>query len=366
VKAPKTFRLTPRSSESAAPPTSLEDPELHAVAAYLRSRDTDGSRFAEVLRNTYEQLFDGQRTGRFSTDVLLKTEKTHMGTLVEINLQREFEFPGGEQMDYKIEGVEVDCKFSQDLGGWEIPPEAYDPLERFSTNPRSPIPAEAIAAYELTGPNAAHLCLVVWANDPASRWEAGLVRAQVGNLRRRPDGSLVRNRDNKVKLSADGEARILWLWATPRLPDNLLLGLQPSVREEILGARSGVRVSGQARINMLFRRVQGRLIRRAVVLTVGQQDDALKRARDARLGRHLGDEGILVLGHQEGDPEVAEALELPRPRKGEFISIRVVRAEADFVGPTAEINGDRWRAASSDDAMAPAPQMHRSGRTGMS
>jgi hypothetical protein len=70
-----------------------------------------------------------------------------MGTLVEINLHRAFDFEDGTETDYRIAGIEVDCKFSRSFGGWEIPPEAYG-----------------------------HLCLLVWADDAQSRWSAGVVR----------------------------------------------------------------------------------------------------------------------------------------------------------------------------------------------
>jgi len=69
-------------------------------------------------------LLDGQHTGRYRWDQLYKTEKTHFGTLVEINLQREFGFADGVAMDFAICGIDVDCKYSQDRGEWMIPPEA--------------------------------------------------------------------------------------------------------------------------------------------------------------------------------------------------------------------------------------------------
>ena len=98
------------------------------VAAALRGFDPDGSRTARVLRNTFDQLYDGKRTGRYRWDQLYKTEKTHCGTLVEINLQREFNFSDGQALDYGIGGADVDCKYSQRIGGWMIPPEARDHL----------------------------------------------------------------------------------------------------------------------------------------------------------------------------------------------------------------------------------------------
>jgi Restriction endonuclease NaeI len=323
---------TPHRIDGYDPPAIGDDPDLDAVSEAILALDPTGMRIGDVLRETYDQLYDGQRTGRFRWDQLRKTEKTYMGTLVEINLHREFEFGDGVAMDYLIAGADVDCKFSQSLGGWEFPPEAYE---------------------------GRHLCLVVWASEAAKRFEAGLVRvdgAAPGIL-----GPM--NRDKKRKLTPAGQSQIRWLYDMPALPENLLLHLPESVREEILNARSaGNRRSGQARINTLFRRVQKRIVNRASVLTVGKQDDPLKRARDARNPRHLGREGILVLGHQEDDPLVARDLGLEVPRRGQFISVRVVPAEANHDGPSAEIGGTHWRIACSSDALVPAPLMRRASR----
>jgi hypothetical protein len=50
--------------------------ELAAVAAEVRKLDPCGTRTARVLRETFDQLYDGQRTGRYRWDQLYKTEKT--------------------------------------------------------------------------------------------------------------------------------------------------------------------------------------------------------------------------------------------------------------------------------------------------
>ena len=42
-----------------------------------------------------------------------------------MNLTKEFEFANGDDLDWQIAGRDVDCKFSKDLGGWEIPMEMY-------------------------------------------------------------------------------------------------------------------------------------------------------------------------------------------------------------------------------------------------
>jgi hypothetical protein len=304
-----------------------EDIELDAVADAVFAADPTGTVFGDILRETYDQLYDPSRTGRYSWTQLRKTEKTHMGTLVEINVHRAFEFGDGESMDYEIAGVEVDCKYSQTLGGWEFPPEAYD---------------------------AGHLCLVVWASDELSRFSVGVVRATL-------DALGAPNRDMKRKLVGVGIDRVRWLFHHAPLPENLLLHLDDDLRARIFAA-GGPRNSGQRRVDMLFRLVQRRLVNRASVEAAAQQKDPMKRARDARRRDRLGGEGILVLGHQEHDPDVARDLGLPFPRKGQFVSARVAPAEPGAPAATAEIEGELWRLANDDDPVVPAPLMPRSSR----
>src|ERR1700722_10991585 len=170
-----------------AEPTS--DPELRAVADELMSRDPDGTRIAAVLRRTYDMLLDGQHTGRYRWGQLYKTEKTHFGTLVEINLQREFGFADGVAMDFAICGVDVDCKFSQHRGEWMIPPEGVG-----------------------------QVILGLWASDDRGKWSLGLVRAEE-RLLTASEG----NRDLKRRLSAAGRAAVRWIFPGQELPENALL-----------------------------------------------------------------------------------------------------------------------------------------------
>lgn len=53
----------------------------------------------------------------------MKAERTHFGTLFEINAQREFEFEGGDSNDYRIAGRQVDAKWTQTCSDWMQPPE---------------------------------------------------------------------------------------------------------------------------------------------------------------------------------------------------------------------------------------------------
>ena len=105
--------------------------------------------------------------------------------------------------------------------------------------------------------------------------------------------------------------------------------------------------------------MQRRIIRRAELAAVAQQDDFMKRARGNGGARtQLRSDGILVLGHQDRDPEVARALGLRVPRKGEFISARVVPA-GPHAGPCAEIAGQRWVLAQTGDPVVTAPAVPR-------
>jgi hypothetical protein len=306
------------------------DAELDAVEMELYRLDSTGEQVAAVLRDTLDQLYDGQRTGRWKYDQLHKTEKTYMGTLVEINLHRRFSFADGDATDYRIANIEVDCKYSMTYGGWELPPEAID-----------------------------HLCLLITANDEASSWSAGLIRVREEYLRDR------RNRDSKRQLSAAARSHIKKLWPRHgRLAENIFLHMDPRDRERIFSAnaRRGTQ-HGQAKTNELFRTVQRRIIRRAELATVAQQDDFMKRARGNGGARtQLRAEGILVLGHQDQDPLVAGALGLPVPKKGEFVSGRVTPARdepKDPKTPVAVIDGERWSLARPQDPVGPAPVVPR-------
>ncbi|MFE5969448.1 NaeI family type II restriction endonuclease [Streptomyces sp. NPDC056463] len=301
----------------------LQDPELAEVHSHLLHLDRAEERFARALRDTIDQLLNGEDTGRYDWNTLYKTEKTHAGTLVEIKLQREFKFDDGADMDYRIAGIEVDCKYSQQFGGWMIPPEARG-----------------------------HLCLLVWANDEKSRWSAGLFRVKDDWLNR---GN---NRDLKLTVKADHRDKIAWLWNHAELPENVLLHMHPADRTEVFAQKSG-----QARLNELFRRVQRRRIGRNVVRTVAQQKDYMKRVRGNGGARSaLRSEGILILGDYESHRAIASQLCVAQPSEGEFVSVRVARArEHHEPQRTALLDGDYWTVATAEDPveMAPALPSHK-------
>ncbi|WP_329279167.1 NaeI family type II restriction endonuclease [Streptomyces sp. NBC_00691] len=274
------------------------DAAVSEVAAWLEQRQA-AQVIGDSIRQAFDEVLDGQRTGRFDIDTLEKTEKTYLGTKVEIILRSAFGLGRGRSMDYVIAGHEVDSKFTVGQN-WTIPSEADG-----------------------------HICLLVSANDRKGEFAAGILRISDDVL------NPGRNRDGKRTLSASGRNAVLWITSRARLPENILLRTSQADREAIFGAGGGR--SGQLRTDELFRRVQGRVINRNTVLTVARQDDSPKRVRDAR--NRLRSEGIAILGHLNPHPQIALALGLDVPGKGSWLSTALTQVGSESNRARAEING---------------------------
>jgi len=296
------------------------DSAIDEVRAALLSTRNLQARLAQIFRSTFDQLYDGQHTGRYSWDQLYKTEKTHFGTLLEISLRRELVevIDDGERLDFKIAGYDIDCKYSYRMGGWMLPPESFG-----------------------------QLLLVCNSDDAKSEWAVGLVRARPEYLR-----SGV-NRDMKSGLNEAGRSAIDWLFWGADLPPNVLLEVDEGTRSSIFAPRSG-----QKRVNQLFRVVQRRRIGRNTVATVAQQDDFMKRVRANGGARSaLAAEGILVMGGDYGSHQrLALALGLEAPLPGEFVSARVAQASVDDAN-FVELDGKIWRLATETDPDDQAPSL---------
>lgn len=297
---------------------SAADIELEAVAATLLAADPDGSRMAQVFRSTFDQLYDGQRTGRYRWDQLFKTEKTHYGTLIEINLQREFGFDDGQILDYAIAGYEVDSKYSA-TAQWMLPPESLN-----------------------------HLILGSVASDEKSAWSIGLVRATPGNR------NVGMNRDQKGSLNALGKSRIKWLFRDAPMQPNILIQLPAAHVARIFAPQSG-----QARVNELFRVATNMRISRNIIATVAQQDDFMKRVRENGGARSvLRSEGYLILGGDySAQTAIARSLGCTVPEPGELVSIRV--GPVDFaMANSVNLEGRYWHLIEGEHTTTtPAPKV---------
>ncbi|MEV4863548.1 NaeI family type II restriction endonuclease [Streptomyces ossamyceticus] len=297
-------------------PDAGSDPQFLEVYNWFKAQSNLEDRFGQVIRQSIDEVLDGQRTGRFNFRDLEKTEKTYLGTKVEIITRAEFDLNRGRAMDFSVCGHDVDSKFT--IGSnWTIPREADQ-----------------------------HICLLIKADDHRGIFQVGLLRIRDDLL------NAGENRDRKRSPSAAGRGAIRWIVPDGRLPENILLSLSESDREAIFRNEK----SGQSRTNELFRcpRVQGRIVNRNTVLTVARQDDSLKRVRDAR--NQLRSAGIMILGHQGEHPHIARSLDLPVPSKGSWVSVRVTDVgDLHPARKSAQIGGRNYAVWGEGDAPSVAP-----------
>ncbi|WP_435748738.1 NaeI family type II restriction endonuclease [Microbacterium sp. PMB16] len=302
----------------------LQDPAQDEVAAMLLRLDPDGSRWAKVVRHTYDMIYNGAETGRYKWADLAKTEKTHFGTLFEINSQREFDFADGEGdpddalhrgLDFSIAGHDVDAKWSQNDGRWMLPPEVFGKL-----------------------------ALVATGTDVGSQFSIGLIRVRPEYLTTGSEG----NRDKKSWLSPHGRQQVRWLWRHAPMSSNILLQIPEVAVDRIRDSNSG-----SERLARLFREAEGRLVHRSAVATIARQLDHQKRVRGNGGARDkVRAEGYLIMSGVYHS-SVARDLGLPVPGRAEYIAARVVPA-GDQRG--AFLEGRWWRRAGSDESSSiPAP-----------
>lgn len=295
--------------------TVPDDSALEVVARELLRADSTGDRWNSVVRQTFDMVYNGQVTGHYRWDQLMKTEKTHFGSLFEINAQRHFQFEGGDRLDFKILGHEVDAKWSQTDGRWMLPPEVLG-----------------------------ELALVATGDDSKSNWSLGLIRVTEDEVSQSKG-----NRDAKRWLSMTGRNNVRWLWRHEALSPNVLLQLDQIAVEAMLALRAGTK-----RTDELFRRAEGMLVSRTAVATVSRQLDAQKRVRYNGGSRSaLQPEGYLIFsGVWNQHRLLAEQFGVPVPKRDEYVSVRVTPAEGNGVS----LGGRRWRRAAKDEIITvPAP-----------
>jgi hypothetical protein len=247
-----------------------------------------------LLRKSIDEVIDSARTDRVTLDETEKTEKTYLGTKIEVLLRNFLRFPRGEHLDLSIDGVEVDIKNTMH-GNWMIPSEAVG-----------------------------HPCILVKVDEKSALFSFGLFVA------RRDALSSGTNKDGKCSISKVGRDQIHWIIKDQPYPKNFWQDLDPEVKKAITSPKSGSK-----RMDTLFRLVQGAPISRTTVLGAARQKDAMKRLRKNGGARDsLARDGIALLsGHFDG--ALIEALGLPRCEKDEFISFR----------PTSELDKALLRGA---------------------
>ena len=247
--------------------------------------------FSAMLRECIDDVIMTPKTGRRSYDELEKTEKTYIGTRVEIELRAMLRLPKGK-LDTLILDQDVDIKNTMG-NNWMIPNEAFG-----------------------------HPCILIAADEERAKCYLGLFVARPEYL------TSGQNRDAKKSVSAAGFANILWLLQDCPYPPNFWRTVKPGIVDIIFSETSGNR-----RMAALFREIQREPITRDVVEAVAQQQDFMRRIRaDNGNGTRdiLAREGILLLSGHYDAPLIA-ALNLPNCSGSEFVSYRPAsKAEADL------------------------------------
>ena len=244
-------------------------------------------RFPVLFRTAIDEVI-GARSGRFVLSDLEKTEKTYLGTKMEILVRNLLQFPKGRVLDLLVDGVEVDIKNTMGRN-WTIPLECQG-----------------------------HIALLLRSNEAQAICDVGLVKVHPAYL------NPGQNRDQKRTLSAQSLVHIWWLLKAQPYPQNFWQALALTDREEILAVGSATR-----RIAALFTKLPGRPIHRLQIEGLAQQRDYMKRIRANGGARDLlRPVGIAVLSGLY-DQATIQALGLGPVSIEEFISVRP-SAEADI------------------------------------
>lgn len=208
-----------------------------------------------TLRNAVDEVIDMPRTQRFSLSQIEKTEKTYIGTKVEIVLRHLFKLPKGNILDLYIDGKELDVKNT--IGtSWMIPKEAIN-----------------------------QHCLLVKINDTKGLFSVGIVYCSIDNI------STGMNQDKKRSISSGNKA-ILWIGKDVEMQANFFESLSPDICSQLTDPFA----SGAEKIRRLCRLVPNVVMNRYIVECVANQKDPMKRLRKNGGARdQLEKEGIFVL-----------------------------------------------------------------------
>lgn len=245
------------------------------------------AKFPRLLRQAIDEVIDSARSGRFTIDELASTEKTYLGTKIEILLRNYLHVPLGKKMDLLIDGIEVDVKNT--IGStWMIPLEAYG-----------------------------HPCILVSEVESTALCSFGIVVITDRVLR---EGA---NRDKKKSLTAKAvENDVHWILRQHPYPVNFWLTLNHEDRTAIITPRGGT-----VRVKELFKRHLRTPISRTLIEALAQQKDPMRRLRKNGGARDpLEIDGIVVLSGAYCK-SLIQRLGLPRCSRDEFVAIKPVSTE---------------------------------------
>lgn len=234
--------------------------------------------FPKMIRKALDEVIDTSRTGRLTLDQTEKTEKTYIGTKVEILFRNMIGFPKGI-LDLCINGVDVDIKNTVGKN-WTLPPEVLGKA-----------------------------CVLISSNEEKALCNLGLIMVRPEYL------SAGTNRDGKKTISKSNFQHIYWILQDHPYQPNFWRDISPERVKRIFKPKGGT-----DRLVQMFKEMPGIPIHRDIILGIAQQDDAMKRlrknggARDALMAM-----GMVVLSGKY-NKDLIKALGLPFCSGSEFIS----------------------------------------------
>jgi hypothetical protein len=230
--------MAPRPLDSHHPDYADVSPVVAAIVRAGGGQQGVEESFPLLLRQAIDEVIDTPRTGRFLIEQTEKTEKTYLGTKVEILLRNWLKFPKGSVLDMNVGGTECDIKNTMHYN-WTIPRE-----------------------------NVGRLAMLVKASEKKGVCSLGVAVMRDGYL------NPGKNQDQKRTMSAIGQQNIWWIVDGFPYPVNFWRLMTAAERDALMRAGRGT-----ARLTKLFETIQRRPISRNQVQDLAQQHDYMKRLR---------------------------------------------------------------------------------------
>lgn len=262
---------------------------IHQVEAEILKRaggiDRLRAEFPQLIRRGIDEVIDMPRTRRLRLDQCEKTEKTYLGTKIEILLREFLGLPKGI-LDLVVDGLDVDIKNTVGTN-WMIPGEAIGKP-----------------------------CILIMSDEKLALCQLGIVVAHQAYLR------AGNNRDKKGSFSASSFQHIYWILINYPYPPNFWENFDVKTAQWIMLGRSG-----SERLSRLFKSALGVSVHRDIIQGVAQQKDYMKRLRKNGGARDtLARERIALLSGAYDAGAIAR-LGLDRIGPDEFIAFKAELAD---------------------------------------
>ncbi|MCZ7853714.1 NaeI family type II restriction endonuclease [Agrobacterium salinitolerans] len=272
--------MSHRPLDSSHPDYATLAPLVETILAQAGGFDSFAENVPPLLRKAIDEVIDAPRTDRFTIDQAEKTEKTYLGTKIEIFIRRFLKLSKGKTLDLLVNGVEVDIK-NTTARDWMVPRESVG-----------------------------RPAMVIRTNEKKALCDVGLVVFHKHYL------GLSENQDKKGRLTAANRVHIWWILNEFPYPPNFWEVLPKKQREEIVNAGSP-----NSMVAKLFEVMQRIPISRTQIEVVAKQHDYMRRLRKGGGARDiLTTKGIAVLSGIY-DKKLINALGLGPATSEEFISV---------------------------------------------